>query len=101
MTMEKYAARDYRRRIGRVLLDGWDPIGVRHAPEAADEYDAYVPGVFRLLLDGAGEEAIAAHLLSIERERMGLDGTPEPHRLAVARALRALPVPTVGARPVE
>ena len=99
--MEKHAARDYRRRIGRVLLDAWDPIGVRHAPEAADEYDAYVPGVFRLLLDGADEEAIAVHLLSVERDRMGLDGTPAAHRHAVARALRALPVPTDGARPTQ
>jgi len=91
--IDKYASREFRRQIGRVLLQAWDPIGVRDFPDAADEYEPYVYGAFRLLLDGASDAAIAAYLLGVERERMGLDGTPEAHRLAAAGALRAIPVP--------
>ena len=91
--IDKYASREFRRQINRVLLRDWDPIGVGDDPEASDEYESYVYGVFRLLLDGAGEDAVAAYLLDVERGRMGLDGTSDRHRLAAARALKALPVP--------
>ena len=97
--IDKQASREFRRQIGRVLLEQWDPIGVRDEPAARDEYDGYVYGVFRLLLEGASEQAIAAHLLIAERDAMGLDGTPETHRLAVAVALRALPIPPDASRP--
>ena len=91
--IDKHASRELRQQIGRVLREQWDPIGVGDQPAAADEYDGYVYGVFRLLLDGASEHAIARHLLIAERDAMGLNGTPEAHRLAVAGALRSLPVP--------
>jgi hypothetical protein len=97
--IDKQASREFRKQIGRILLEQWDPIGVRDEPAARDEYDGYVYGVFRLLLDRAPDEAIAAHLLGVERDRMGLDGTPETHRLAVAGALRAIPVPGDASRP--
>ena len=97
--IDKYASREFRRQIGRVLLREWDPIGVRDEPAAEDEYEGYVYGAFRLLLDGAGEDAIARYLLAIERERMGMDGTPDGHRRAAARALLALPRPADESRP--
>ncbi len=31
-------------------MDEWDPIGVRGVPEAQDEYDAYVYGVYKYLV---------------------------------------------------
>ena len=91
--------REFHRQIGEVLLEQWDPIGVRGAPAARNEYDGYVYGVFRLLLEGASEQAIAAHLLIAERDGMGLDGTPHAYRVAVAAILRALPIPPDGSRP--
>jgi hypothetical protein len=39
--------------------------------------------------DLADERAISGHLLRIERDRMGLGGSPLEHRLAVATRLRA------------
>ena len=58
--------------IRRVLLDEWDPIGVRGVPEAQDEYDSYVGGVYRLLATGVSVPELAEHLVCIERDSMGL-----------------------------
>ena len=97
--MDKAASRAFRRDIRRILLQEWDPIGVADEPMAADEYEDYVFGVFRLLLDGAPASAIAAHLAEIERARMGMEGVTSPRHHAVANTLRALPIPADGSRP--
>jgi hypothetical protein len=59
-------------RIHEVLHYIWDPIGVRGEPNARDEYDSYVPGVYSLLDNGATAEQIATHFDKIATERMGL-----------------------------
>ena len=53
---------------------------------------SYVGGVYRLLASGAGREAIARHLASIEGEAMGLEPAPEQTGLAVVDKLLALDV---------
>jgi hypothetical protein len=59
-------------RVNEVLHYIWDPIGVRGEPNARDEYDSYVPGVYSLLDNGATAEQIATHLDNIATARMGL-----------------------------
>jgi hypothetical protein len=46
-----------------------DPIGIDGVPEAADEYDSYIGGVYRLLASKVDADQIAKH---IETESMGL-----------------------------
>lgn len=58
----------------------WDPIGVRGSPGARDEYYSYVPHVFSLVKNKAGEDAVAEYLISVERDRMGLSPTPNRAR---------------------
>jgi hypothetical protein len=58
--------------VRRLLMDEWDPIGVRDWPEAADEYDAYVGVVGRMLHEGASADDIAAYLRRIREDRMGM-----------------------------
>jgi hypothetical protein len=60
--------------IDELLVTEWDPCGVNRVAEAWDEYYGYLPQIFRLALDGASPRVIAKHLLSIERDRMGLRG---------------------------
>jgi len=60
------------RRCDEVLHYLWDPIGVSGVPEARDEYDSYVPGVFSLLKADSTAEEIARYLSEIETSRMGL-----------------------------
>jgi hypothetical protein len=68
MWWKRSGARDLR----RILMDEWDPIGVRGVPEAADEYDTYVGQIGRRLREGAPAEEIAAYLTWVEEEWMGV-----------------------------
>lgn len=65
-------AREIQDAIRRVLLEEWDPIGVRDEIGCADEYYAYVGGVYRLLASGATARDVAEHLARIEEQQMGL-----------------------------
>jgi hypothetical protein len=69
-------------------MEHWDPIGVSDVPEAADEYDRYLGGVYRLLECHATDEAIASHLRKIEVEWMGLVELDESRLPSIAQALR-------------
>jgi hypothetical protein len=56
----------------------WDPIGVAGISEATDEYDAYVGKVYVMLMDErVTAEAIAAYLIDIATNYMGLSTRPE------------------------
>lgn len=79
-------------RIRQVLLHEWDPIGVRDVPEAQDEYDSYVGGVYRLLASGASEDEIVDHLWNIETVIIGLPGLDRTKLLPIARRLCGLDV---------
>lgn len=56
------------------LMAAWDPIGVCDVPEAEDEYDSYLPGLYELLVSDQPPDLIAAYLHRIETEMMGLPG---------------------------
>ena len=91
-TTREAAARRIQRVIRRVLLEDWDPIGVREVPEAQDEYDSYVGGVYRLLAEGASARILAEHLYAIETDRMGKRTATAAHLLPVAVKLCSLNV---------
>jgi hypothetical protein len=59
-------------RLDEVMHYVWDPIGVSGVPQARDEYDAYLPQVFGMLLESKGPDEISNYLLKVEDERMGL-----------------------------
>ena len=63
---------DLYRATDEVLHYIWNPIGVSDSPYARDEYWAYLPEVFAMLLNGNQEEKITEYLLRIQSERMGL-----------------------------
>jgi hypothetical protein len=65
--------RKHSAELGLLLWAVWDPI-----PKAPlDEYESYIPAIWRLLNDHAGVEAIAAALERITTERMGLEPAKE------------------------
>jgi hypothetical protein len=90
----KYQSRENRRRVGQILLEHWDPIGVRDIPEASDEYDSYVGEVYVMLMDHrASEAAINAYLFSTATGHMGLSpsdslATASANTAAILVALR-------------
>lgn len=66
----------FYKRIARILWENWDPIGVyNEEDEWDDEYDSYVPHIFRLAVEGADAHKIANHLTLIVRENMGMSTT--------------------------
>ena len=92
--MEKRAQRQawkaLQDEIRAVLLQEWDPIGVKDVPEAADEYDGYIAGISALLRAGATDEQIAHHLSEIETKEMGLRPAAQRSYAPLIGKLRSL-----------
>ena len=94
--VDKERSREIRCHIRRVLMAEWDPIGVSDIPEAADEYDSYIGGVYELLERGASAANICDYLRNIEVDQMEVvDASrqpllPEAKRNAVASSLKGL-----------
>jgi hypothetical protein len=80
--------RDIQSAIADVLLAQWDPIGVAGVPEAADEYDAYVGPIYRLLSSSATDKRLAEYLADIQANAMGLSDPGWRALLPVAHALQ-------------
>lgn len=79
-------AQSLQSKIKDVLIKEWDPIGVQGMPEAQDEYDAYVAGIYKLLISKKTENEIFEYLWWVETEHMGLIGDQQRTRL-IARSL--------------
>jgi len=60
-------AKQYHEAIRAILLKEWDPIGVSHIPEAQDEYDRYVGGVYRLLITHVDRRAFLSPVANRNR----------------------------------
>jgi hypothetical protein len=92
MGIDKEESRRIRNDIRQVLLQVWDPIGIQDEPNAQDEYDLYVDGIYGLLLRGATDKEITNHLWRIIEERIEI----HPQSGATERtiqALRAIQIP--------
>lgn len=77
-----------QRELSRVLLKDWDPIGIKAEPECADEYAAYVAGVYRLLAAGASDREIAQRLVDEETAILGSTETEWEMLIPVTEKLR-------------
>ena len=85
-------ARQIQDDIRAVLLRAWDPIGINDVPEAQDEYDSYVGGVYRLLASGASEDQLIEHLRRIETTSMGLSVPDASHQAPWNDRLRVVAI---------
>jgi hypothetical protein len=63
----------------------WDPVGVRGAPSARDEYYVYLPRAFELVQRG-DEQAIVKYLDAVARQRMAMGANPHIEARANAAA---------------
>jgi hypothetical protein len=73
-SMNKGRLKEFERAVHVILIEEWDPIGVKSHPGAEDEYDGYIGGIVRLLLGGADKVRLADHLRRLEVGSMGLSG---------------------------
>ncbi len=77
------------RFIRRILFREWDPVGVNLNDDMIDEYDSYLPEIYRLAMSYFPAEDIAAQLDFVETRYMLL----RPNRaknLAVAKKIAAV-----------
>lgn len=80
---------DLFERVKPILMQDWDPIGVRNVPQARDEYDGYARPIAAMLATKISVSDLSKHLLEIETKSMGLAGN-QARALAVAQKLRAI-----------
>jgi len=69
-------------------MDKWDPIGVSGVPEAQDEYDGYIGGIYRLLASRAKEKQIIDHLYKIETQNMESESSKKGHKEVVKALMK-------------
>ena len=55
------------RRVDEILFYLWDPIGVCDIPMARDEYQSYLPKVFKLLINDSKDHEVSAYLLKLNQ----------------------------------
>ena len=60
------------RRLDEVLFYVWDPIGISTTVWSRDEYQSYLPQVFKMLLNDSSDKVIVDYLMEIECNHMGL-----------------------------
>ena len=86
------------KKIQRILWKKWDPIGVyEEYSEWCDEYDCYVPHVFRLAVEGNDHIRIAASLTSTINQNIGLGASNNnEHDIKVAKLIVRAKEETLG-----
>lgn len=72
----KYQSREHRLTVRLILMEHWDPIGVKGIEDASDEYDVYVDHVYVMMMDEqASANEIADYLFETATNHMGLSNT--------------------------
>ena len=70
-----------------LIMTCWDPIGVSVFPEAADEYNAYLPMIFAALGSGRDAQWLQERLSEVRTDTMGLPPDPDADAEAARRIL--------------
>lgn len=70
--IDKYESRRVRVQIRHVLMETWDPIGVKDEPYAQNEYDEYIGRLYELLVSDAPDSELAEYLSWVAHDRIGL-----------------------------
>ena len=58
--------------VRSLLMQHWDPIGIKDVEQCYDEYDSYIPSILNLIDSGAALDELAQLLDEIVSKRMGL-----------------------------
>ena len=91
--IDKADSRRIRVQIRHVLLEVWDPIGVKDEPNAQDEYDGYIGGLYELLVGQGTDSELAKYLYWAAHDRMGFDTAQIRDMDETVQALRQIQLP--------
>jgi hypothetical protein len=84
-----------RDQIRHILLNVWDPIGVRDEPNAQDEYDGYVGKLYELLVTKTPDAELIDYLHWAAHDQMGFDAATKSDMVETVEALRKISLPAV------
>ncbi len=90
MSREQRAS-EIQAAIRTVLFREWDPIGVNNNPLLVDEYDSYIPSLYRILSGSRSAEELVNVLAEVER-RLGMPSHSASELRSVAASLLTLNV---------
>ena len=90
---EKADSRRIRVQIRQVLLEVWDPIGIKDEPNAQDEYDGYIERLYELLISRAQNSELVDYLYWATHDAMGFDAATRADMNATVEALKLIPLP--------
>jgi hypothetical protein len=79
-------------QIRGVLLNTWDPIGIKDEPNAQNEYDCCNDSIYDLLVRGVPDSDLLDYLHWAVNEHIGLDASREDMQETVD-ALRIIDFP--------
>jgi hypothetical protein len=93
--IDKEESRGIRLQIRRVLVEVWDPIGIKDEPNAQDEYDGYIGDIYELLVRNAPDAELAKFLHWVAHDRMGFEEATASDTQATVTALKAIRLDSV------
>jgi hypothetical protein len=88
--IDKAESRRIRVQIRHVLLETWDPIGVKDEPHAQDEYDEYIGKLYELLVSGAPDSEFVDYLYWAAHDHMGFDAARKSDMEATVATLKKI-----------
>ena len=75
-----------------VLLEVWDPIGIKDEPNAQNEYDGYIGKLYDLLVSHADDSQLIDYLYWAVHDNMGLDAASRTDMQNTVAALKKIPL---------
>jgi len=89
--IDKADSRRIRVQMRHVLIEIWDPIGIKDEPNAQDEYDSYIGELYDLLVGHADDSQLIDYLYKAAHDHMGLDAARSDMQ-ATVDALKKIPL---------
>ena len=89
---DKEESHRIRGQIRHVLLNVWDPIGIKDEPNAQHEYDGYIGHLYGLLIGNATEAELSNYLHWVAHDRMGFEEAKASDTHITVVALKDIPL---------
>ncbi|MGA9585968.1 MAG: hypothetical protein WBQ95_11615 [Terracidiphilus sp.] len=90
--IDKAESRRIRVEMRHVLLEVWDPIGIKDEPNAQDEYDGYIGKLYDFLVSHADDSQLIDYLYWAVHDNMGLDAASRSDMQSTVEALKKIPL---------
>ena len=89
--MNKREERRISDEIRQSLVKVWDRLAIKDEPQAQDEYDSYIGGVFHLLVKRGSVKEIEDYLSKVIEEQIEININPQKDSThEAAKALRTI-----------